>query len=250
MFAAAFLAGAINAIAGGGTLVTFPALLWLGLDAKTANATSTVALWPGLLGGLWGYRKEMPDSRAYLIRFGMASVIGGALGAWLLIVTPTEIFERLVPFLILFATALFMLQETISRRLPFSDNAATMHHTTAWWTGAILFQFASSVYGSYFGAGNGIVMLAVFGLLGFTDIHRANGIKTFLGVCINFVAVLAFAATSLVVWPVALLMAVAAIAGGYCGARIAKRLGRKFVRWLIIIIGLTIGLVMLFRVSF
>ncbi len=252
MFAAAFLAGAMNAIAGGGTLVTFPALIWLGLDAKVANATSTVALWPGLLGGLWGYRKEMENSRAYLIRLGIPSVIGGACGAWLLIATPTQTFERLVPFLILFATVLFMMQETISRRLRSDTKAEITAHSprVQWWTTAIIFQFASSVYGGYFGAGNGILMLAAFGLLGFADIHRANGIKTFLGICINFVAVLSFAATNLVAWPVAVLMAVAAIAGGYCGARVAQLLGRKFVRWLIIIIGLTIGLIMLFRVSF
>jgi uncharacterized protein len=248
LFAAAFFAGATNAIAGGGTLITFPVLIWIGLDAKTANATSTVALWPGLLGGLWGYRKEMENSRVYLIRLGISSIIGGGVGAGLLIATPTETFERLVPFLILFATVLFMLQEPISSRLRSSDNTPAPPRA-AWWTGAILFQFASSVYGGYFGAGNGILMLAALGLLGFTDIHRANGIKAFLGICINFVAVLAFAATDLVRWPVAILMAVAAIAGGYGGARVAQKLGRAFVRRIIILIGLTIGIIMLFRVN-
>lgn len=247
MLAAAFVAGAMNAIAGGGTLITFPVLVWLGLDAKVANATSTVALWPGLLGGLWGYRNEMPNSRAYLIRLGIPSVIGGAVGAWLLIWTPTQTFERLVPFLILFATALFAVQDRISKR--FRPEKETTEPRRSWWAGAILFQFASSIYGGYFGAGNGILMLAALGLLGFADIHRANGIKTFLGICINFVAVLSFAASNLVVWRIALLMAVSAIAGGYFGARIARALGRAFVRWTIIIIGLTIGIAMLARVS-
>ena len=251
LFASAFVAGMINSIAGGGTLLTFPTLIWLGLDAKEANATSTVALWPGLLGGLWGYRKEMENSRAYLIRLGIPSVIGGACGAWLLIATPTQTFERLVPFLILFATVLFMMQETISRRFRTGDSGdeVTAQPQTAWWATAIVFQFASSIYGGYFGAGNGIVMLAAFGLLGLTDIHRANGLKTFLGVCINFAAVLSFAATNLVVWPIAILMAVSAIAGGYCGARVARVLGRAFVRRVIIVIGLTIGIVMLYRVN-
>ena len=108
MLAAAFVAGLVNSIAGGGTLLTFPLLIWLGLDPKVANATSTVALWPGLFGGLFGYRREMNDSSLILMRLGAISVIGGGLGAWLLIVTPSPTFARLVPFLILFATFLFI----------------------------------------------------------------------------------------------------------------------------------------------
>src|SRR4030095_10543960 len=110
MLAAAFLAGMVNSIAGGGTLLTFPLLIWLGLDPKVANATSTVALWPGLYGGLFGDRREMNDSSLILMRLGATSVIGGGLGAWLLILTPSLTFARLVPFLILFATLLFILQ--------------------------------------------------------------------------------------------------------------------------------------------
>src|SRR6185503_17937269 len=109
MLCAAFAAGAINSIAGGGTLLTFPVLIWLGLDPKVANATSTVALWPGLFGGLIGYRREMSDSSQILIRLGATSLVGGGVGAWLLIATPSPVFARLVPFLILFATVLFMI---------------------------------------------------------------------------------------------------------------------------------------------
>src|SRR5687767_15465238 len=114
MFAAAFIAGFVNSIAGGGTLLTFPLLIWLGLDPKIANATSTVALWPGLFGGLFGYRRELENSSTILWRLGLTSVIGGAVGAWLLIWTPSPTFARLVPFLILFATVLFMCQGTIT----------------------------------------------------------------------------------------------------------------------------------------
>src|SRR6266850_5189707 len=117
MIAAAFAAGVINSIAGGGTLITFPVLIWLGLDPKVANATSTVALWPGLFGGLFGYRKELKNSSTFLVRLGSISVIGGAVGAWLLIATPSPTFARLVPFLILFATILFMAQGPITRWL-------------------------------------------------------------------------------------------------------------------------------------
>src|SRR5882762_11148137 len=117
MFAASFAAGAINSVAGGGTLLTFPVLIWLGLDPKVANATSTVALWPGLFGGLFGYRKELENSSTILKRLGTTSVIGGAVGAWLLIWTPSPTFARLVPFLILFATILFMAGGSINRWL-------------------------------------------------------------------------------------------------------------------------------------
>jgi uncharacterized membrane protein YfcA len=247
MFAAAFVAGTMNSIAGGGTLITFPILLWLGLDAKVANATSTVALWPGLFGGLWGFRREMDNSRSILVRLGVTSVFGGGLGAALLIMTPSETFARLVPFLIFFATVLFMLQEPISKRLGTKSSADNPR--MRWWLGAIIFQFFSSIYGGYFGAGNGILMLAALGLLGLSDIHRANGIKNFLGICINSVAVIAFSFSKLVYWPDALLMAVAAIAGGYFGASAARRMGRIFVRRTVITIGLVIGFVMLWRLG-
>src|SRR5437667_8861074 len=127
MFACAFAAGVINSIAGGGTLLTFPLLIWLGLDPKVANATSTVALWPGLFGGVFGYRREMSDSSLILMRLGAVSVVGGGLGAWLLILTPSLTFARLVPFLILFATMLFMIQGPVIRwlRLPTSSSEST-----------------------------------------------------------------------------------------------------------------------------
>jgi uncharacterized protein len=164
MFGAAFAAGAINSIAGGGTLLTFPVLIWLGLDAKVANGTSTVALWPGLFGGLYGYRRELENSSPILIRLGLTSIVGGAVGAWLLIFTPSKVFAQQVPFLILFATLLFMSHPVLSRRLHLGS--LENKPTKLWWTGAMVFQFFSAMYGGYFGAGNGILMLAALGLLG------------------------------------------------------------------------------------
>jgi uncharacterized protein len=245
LVSAAFAAGVINSIAGGGTLITFPVLIWLGLDAKVANATSTVALWPGLFGGLFGYRKELENSSAILLRLGITSVIGGAIGAWLLIWTPSPIFARLVPFLILFATLLFMAQGTINRRLRLQPIVA--EPKASWWLGAIVFQFFSSMYGGYFGAGNGILMLAALGLLGLHDINRANGIKNFLGICINSIAVLSFALSHLVVWPIALMMAGAALIGGYAGSKGAVRLGQGIVRKAIVVIGFVITFVMVWE---
>lgn len=245
MLCAAFAAGAINSIAGGGTLLTFPVLIWLGLDPKVANATSTVALWPGLFGGLFGYRKELENSSTILIRLGTTSVIGGALGAWLLIWTPSPVFARMVPFLILFATVLFMVQGAINRRLrlgKLEENPGPW-----WWGGAIVFQFCSAMYGGYFGAGNGILMLAALGLLGLNALNRANGIKNFLGICINSIAVLSFSLSGLVVWSDSLAMAVGALAGGYFGASMAVRIGQVWVRRGIIVIGFVIFVVMVWK---
>lgn len=245
MLATAFAAGVINAIAGGGTLLTFPVLIWLGLDPKVANATSTVALWPGLFGGLFGYRKELENSGTILFRLGLTSFIAGALGAWLLIWTPSRTFARLVPFLILFATILFMLQGAINRRLRLGS--LENDPTALWWAGAIVFQFFSAMYGGYFGAGNGILMLAALGLLGLHDLHRANGIKNFLGIAINSVAVLSFSLKHLVVWQDSLVMACGALAGGYFGASMAVRIGQVWVRRGVVVIGLVIFVVMLWK---
>src|SRR6266571_3702052 len=245
MFIAAFFAGVVNSIAGGGMLLVFPMMIWLGLDPKVSNATCTVALWPGLFGGLFGYRREMNDSSLILMRLGVISVIGGGIGAWLLIATPAPMFARLVPFLILFATILFMMQTPVNRWLHLP--AAGKESTKAWWIGAIVFQFFSAIYGGYFGAGNGILMLAAMGLLGLHDIHRANGIKNFLGICINGVAVFSFSIAHMVLWPRALLMAVAATTGGYVGARTARRVGQVFIRRAVVVIGFVITIVMLWR---
>lgn len=245
MFACAFAAGVINSIAGGGTLITFPVLIWLGLDPKIANATSTVALWPGLFGGLFGYRKELENSSTILLRLGITSVIGGAIGAWLLIWTPSPTFALLVPFLILFATILFMSQGAINRKLRLQPIVA--EPKASWWVGAVIFQFFSAIYGGYFGAGNGILMLAAMGLLGLHELHRANGIKNFLGICINSVAVLSFSIKHLVVWPDALLMAVGALLGGYFGATMAVKAGQMIVRRAIVVLGFVITFVMLWR---
>ncbi|MFN2532506.1 MAG: sulfite exporter TauE/SafE family protein [Pyrinomonadaceae bacterium] len=245
MIAAAFAAGAINSIAGGGTLLTFPVLIWLGLDPKVANATSTVALWPGLLGGLFGYRRELENSSTILIRLGITSVIGGAVGAWLLIWTPSPTFARLVPFLVLFATMLFMTQEAINRRLRLGS--MELNPRASWWFGAIAFQFFSAIYGGYFGAGNGILMLAAMGLLGLHDLHRANGIKNFLGMSINSIAVLSFALSHLIVWSDSLVMACGALLGGYFGASLAVRIDQQWVRRGIVAIGFVIFIIMVLR---
>jgi hypothetical protein len=244
-FIAAFIAGAINSVAGGGTLLTFPALVWIGLPSVVANATSTVAIWPGSLGGMVGYREDMRSlpSRSYLLI--IPSTVGGIIGAVLLAMTPTDVFDRLVPMLILFATVLFMLQEPVQRliRTPGKGHAGS----TSWLVGALLFQFFVAVYGGYFGAGIGILMLAAFGILGYTDIHQMNGLKTLLAVFINGVAALYFIWKGLLIWPEAIIMTVASIVGGVWGAGFARRLGQEGVRRIVIAIGFGMTLSMLIR---
>ena len=251
LFAAALVAGAINSVAGGGTLLTFPALLAvLGpTHSVAANATSTVALVPGSLSAFWGYRNEMrrDEVRRDLLWLGLPSLLGGVAGAFLLLHTPDKAFARLVPWLILSATGLFMLQGVLGRRSGQSDDAARDPAARKGLGWVMVFQFFVAVYGGFFGAGIGILMLAALGFVGLSNIHRMNGLKNFAAVCINGVAALTFIVGRKVDWPLALLMMVGAIAGGYAGAGLAQRLGQANVRRLVVGVGLTIGVVMLYQ---
>jgi uncharacterized membrane protein YfcA len=246
IFAAALIAGAINSIAGGGTLISFPALVWIGIDPILANATNAVALWPGSLAGAVGFRRELSTVRRWLLLLVIPSLIGGALGGWLLLRTPSSTFSRLVPFLILVATLLLAAQEMISRRLG-SLARAHEHPTLGWVAFVFIFQLLVATYGGYFGAGMGILMLAALGLIGLTDMHQMNGLKNVLAVCINGVAAIYFALSHAVVWRDAAVMTVGAIIGGFAGARIARRLGRTFVRRAVVIIGLAMTAALFLR---
>lgn len=244
-FAAAVVAGTINSIAGGGTLVSFPALIWLGLPSVTANATNTLAIWPGSLGGMWGFRRELRAAEPHMLALTVPSVIGGITGALLLRRTPPVVFDRLVPLLILFATLLFMAQEPIQRRL--KTAGTTAHRSPRWIIGAMLFQLLVAIYGGYFGAGIGILMLAALSILGLTDIHEMNGLKNFLALWINGVAAIYFIAARMVYWPDGAIMAVGAVAGGWGGAGVARRLGRRAVRWVVIAIGFGMAVALFVR---
>jgi uncharacterized protein len=242
-FGAAFLAGAINSVAGGGTLVSFPALIWLGLSSVTANATSTVAIWPGTLGSAWGYRRELRDAEPRFRILIVPSLVGGIAGALLLRWTPPAFFDKLVPYLILFATLLFMAQEPVQRMLN-TDNGrqatkgdGLSHQSTRWIVGALLFQLAVGIYGGYFGAGIGILMLAALSILGLHDIHEMNGLKVVFGGSINGVAAVYFIWARMVYWPDVLIMAAGAILGGIGGAGTARKIGRTAVRRIVIAIG-------------
>ncbi|HEX6098833.1 MAG TPA: sulfite exporter TauE/SafE family protein [Thermoanaerobaculia bacterium] len=237
IFAAGIAAGAINSIAGGGTLISFPALLWAGRDPIVANATNTVAMWPGSLAGAYGFRNELKTVRGWLLLLIVPSLLGGALGSWLLLRTPSSVFERLVPFLILGATLLLAAQEMITRRLGVLAHAHE-NPTRGWVAFVFLFQLLVGTYGGYFGAGMGILMLAALGLIGLTDLHQMNGLKNVLAVAINGIAAIYFVFANAVVWRDVLVMTAGTILGGYLGARVARRLGRKFVRVAVVVIGL------------
>lgn len=233
-FGAAFLAGAINSVAGGGTLVSFPTLIWLGLDSVTANATSTVAIWPGTVGSLFGYRREIRAVEREHWLLMIPSLIGGISGAILLRLTPSSLFDRLVPFLVLFATLLFMAQARVQRSL----GTSKAHSASGkWFAGAMLFQLGIGLYGGYFGAGIGILMLAALGILGLKNIHEMNSLKVVLGGTINGIAAAYFIVAGMVNWQYVLVMVAGALAGGYGGAGAARKAGARAVRTTVIAIG-------------
>jgi uncharacterized membrane protein YfcA len=268
---ASAVAGAVNSIAGGGTLLTFPALVGLGISPIVANATSTIALWPGALGSMWGYRRELDGMGGWAVAFALPSLAGGLVGAWLLLRTPPDRFAALVPWLVLGATVLFIVQGPITRRLgaergnrvagrgkweagsdsgerlyaeavPVNVSVSRVSPSASRFPLPVLFyQFLVAIYGGYFGAGVGILMLAALGFAGFSNIHQMNGLKNWGGLCMNAVAAITFAFSDIVNWPVALAMAVGALLGGYAGSLMAQRVPQRAVRRAIVVIGLTSG---------
>jgi uncharacterized membrane protein YfcA len=233
-FAVGLISGAINAVAAGGTLLTFPTLIWLGLDSVTANATSTVAVWPFVLGGVFGYRRELRTMDRRMLYLVIPSVLGGLGGAILLRSTPSSVFDRLVPYLILFATLLFMAKGAVQHRLKL---AHPVEHRSVKWLAGAMFQLPVAVYGGYFGGGMGIVMLAALSVLGMTNILQMSGMKNILAGAINAVAAIYFIAEKMVYWPDVGAMALGSIAGGYFGAGVARRMGAKTVRRVVIMVG-------------
>lgn len=247
---AALLAGVMNSVAGGGTLLTFPALIAAGLSPLQANATSTVALLPAALSSMLGYRGELTGARRWAIALALPSLIGGGLGALLLLHTSNATFERVVPWLVLGATALFLLQRPLLRWIRGHEAQSRAPHDAESRAPAfalLVLQLAVGVYGGYFGAGVGILMLAALGFMGFSNIHRMNGLKNWGGFCMNLVAAGTFAASGIVDWPVALSMAVGSVMGGYLGARGAQRLPAALVRGVVAVIGIGSGVWLLAR---
>lgn len=278
MLAAAVTGGLMNALAGGGTIVTFPTLVFLGQPSILANATSTVALLPGAAASMAGYGREVRTHKEWLKTLLLPSLLGGGLGSILLLRTPEKTFAGLAPLLVLFATLLFMLQGVLAARRArrvkqqdagargsgsanadglsanraggaarSEDDVPSLRLSSGRWLAAILFQFGVSVYGGYFGAAIGILMLSVLGFLGLTNIFAMNGLKNFFGFCINGVAAAYFILRGAVVWPVALLMMAGAIAGGYGGARLARVIGKEKARAAVVVVGFVVTAILFWQ---
>ncbi len=232
-------AGAINAVAGGGTLLTFPVLLMLGTPPVLANATSTVGLVIGTAGSILGFRGQLQAIRAMLWSFVPVCLVGAAIGSWLLTQTSDDQFSKLIPFLVLFTTVLFFLQGLLRK-------SATEGRSKALWFSIVL-QLPVAIYGAFFGAGMGILMLASFGFMGMTNIHEMNALKNLLGSLINVIAAVWFISVGMVNWPQALALTAGAFIGYYLGAHFSQRISPQKVRHLITAIGLIISAVMFWK---
>lgn len=234
LFFAGVLGGAINAVAGGGSFISFPALLFTGVAPVPANATNTLALWVGVSASGGAYRKRLNIARRIMIPLVLTSLTGGLAGAILLINTPARTFLQVLPWLLLGATLLFVFGKHLTGKI-----AAGIAHesSNAAVAGASLFEFLVAIYGGYFGGGVGIMNLAMLAAMGMTDIHAMNALKVVLGGAINGVAAITFVASGAIVWPQALVMTAGAIVGGYYGAHYAQKLPQAWVRSFVTLIG-------------
>ena len=247
----AFLAGGVNALAGGGTLLTFPTLMGVlgqfGKDAAVlANGTSTTALVPASLGSAWAFRRELYHLRRFLVWLLQPSIVGAVIGTLLVTRLPPEYFNRLVPWLILTAAVLFTLQPYLTKRKPqvvgsdepggeVCDSDTSISNQRL--IGMIAMQLVIAIYGGYFGAGIGILMLTGLGFMGLSNIHQMNGLKAVLGTAINGTSVFIFVAERQIIWPYALAMMATSVVGGYVAAHYSRQLPGKYVRWLVIAVG-------------
>jgi len=241
---AGLLAGAVNAVAGGGSLLSFPALLAVGYPALTANVTNAVALTPGYFGGTLGYRRELEGQRPRILALGATSAVGAVLGAFLLVVSSAEFFERVVPFLIFLACALLAAQTRLARLVRKRREGReggtpdANPHTLPLFAA----QFLAAIYGAYFGAGVGIMMLAILGIFLADNLQRLNALKGLLSLLINAIAAAYFILFADVRWVAVAVMAVTSLLGGQLGVVLARRLNDQALRWLVIAFGVAVGL--------
>lgn len=239
VFGAGVIAGVVNSVAGGGSLISFPALVWAGRDPLIANATNTVAIVPGTVASAVGFRRDLEGTRQWIIWFIGPSLVGGAVGAELLLHTPSKVFSEIVPYLIFGATILLGAKQPLSR---FTNRHSEGKPSTRHWIGSAAFQFVVAVYGGYFGAGIGILMIAALALLGMTDVYKMSGLKNVLAAAINLVATILFIASGAVIWHDVLLMAAGSIVGGYGGAGLARKVGPVVVHRFVIFVGFAMSL--------
>ncbi len=242
LFVAGFLAGAVNAVAGGGSLISFPALLAVGYPALTANVTNTVAIWPGYVGGTLAFRPELEGQASRLWRFAGAAAAGAVLGSVLLLALPDRVFSSVVPWLVLLSAALLAAQPRLAKVLR-ARRPATDHRSLP----LLTLLFLASAYGAYFGGGLGVILLAVLGVFLQDALHRINALKSALSLMINSVALVAFVTFGPVAWEALAVIAPASLIGGTAGARLTRRLDPKVLRVLIVGLGVAVGLALLLR---
>lgn len=233
LFVAAMAAGALNAVAGGGSFFTFPTLLFVGVPSIEANATNTIALWPGVLAGVGAYRKELAALKDRLLWMGAISLVGGGVGALLLLRTDESTFERMIPFLLLLATVIFGTSPRVNAWMR-SRKGGTLADNRA---ALVVLQFVIAVYGGFFGGGIGIMMLALLAISGMEDMSQMNALKLVLNTLINGVAVITFVVAGAVIWDAAVVMIIGAILGGYGGALLAQRVEQVWVRRFVVTVG-------------
>ena len=242
---AALCGGFVNAVAGGGTLITFPILTFLGIPAVNANITNTVALCPGYFGGTWAQRKDLQGQKKRLWWLIPISILGGLAGGYLLQYTGEKLFRELVPWLILFASAILALQGIIKKklRLNHEKNLNTRKEQSI----PALLALPATIYGGYFGAGLGVILMAFLGLSIKDSLTRINALKQAVSLSTNIAAALFFVFSGKVEWTVAVVMAISALIGGFFGGKLARKINPNVLRWTIVGIGLVISVLMYFK---
>ena len=237
--AGAFMAGVMNALAGGGTFFSFPALLAAGIPPVTANASNTVALWPASLSSAWVYRKELGKHRDWVIALTLIATIGGIAGGLLLLAVSNAAFMKMVPWLLLLATALFAFSEQISKQVVHIKSRLGIHQTddSPHSKGGLFFQFLVTVYGGFFGAGQGILTLAALSIQGIENIQELNALKNWISAVTYTVSALTFIIAGAINWPYTILMIATATLGGFTGAHIARYLPAVWLKRLVIAVG-------------
>jgi uncharacterized membrane protein YfcA len=242
----AFVAGGMNALAGGGTFFSFPALLAAGVPPVMANASNTVALWPASISSAWAYRREARRHGKVAVLLAGVSLLGGLTGGLLLLSTSNAAFSRLIPWLLLVATSLFAFSAQVSRLVAWSRarlGAGAGGERQPGSLGGALFQFVVAVYGGFFGAGMGILTLAALSIQGFDDMQELNALKNLTSAVNYSVAAATFVIAGAISWPHTLVMLVTALIGGYAGASLARRLPARWLKRLVIAVGTALTLI-------
>lgn len=238
---AGLLAGVINAVAGGGSLLSFPALIYVGLPPLTANVSNSVGVWPGYLGTTLGYREELEGQRRRIVVLALPALLGGGTGAVLLLTTPPSVFERVVPVLVIGASLLLAVQTLVTRWVQGLPGSAGAHRSPL----LHVALFLAALYGGYFGGALGVILLAVLAVFLTEHLQRLNALKSVLSLLVNTVALIAFGLFGPVQWLAVAVIAPACLLGGYLGARVARRLNATVLRGVVVIFGVAVGIALI-----